>query len=106
MTQYQLDENQAAEMLKIQERKYRNLAEIQPIKDQDPILYLRKLRALVRANEASFERLFDEAQNLQFRKYRTALREEKAQRYQQLKAENTPQELIELQLLELELQHQ
>ena len=57
---YELNAEQTAEMQKIQERKYRNLAEIEALKKTNEDLYLQKLQALEYGTDMSVMRLFSE----------------------------------------------
>ena len=55
---YELNAEQTTEMQKIQARKYRNLAEIEPLKKTDEDLYLQKLQSLEYGTDMSVMRLF------------------------------------------------
>ena len=102
--QYSLDASQQAEMLKIQERKYRNLAEIEPLKKTAPQQYLLKIRALQHANEKSFEGVLREEQIKIFRQGQISLREKKAQAYKEIKAAGSSQQEIDQKMIELDLE--
>jgi len=47
-TKYQLDEEQEVKMVKIQQRRLRNLAEISSLEQQDPAKFLQKRKAIYR----------------------------------------------------------
>ena len=101
---YQLNDDQADEMLKVQQRKYRNLKEIEPLMNQDVKLYLRKLRALVSANEASFRRILNDEQLASYNQKLKELRQRKAQLYKELKAAGASQFEIDKKLIQLDLE--
>lgn len=101
---YKLDASQQAEMLKVQERKYRNLAEIESLKTSDPQLYIQKVRALQYANDKSFERFFTEEQMALHHQQQRALREKKAVAYKELKSSGASQQEIDAKILALDLE--
>lgn len=101
--QYNLDEAQAAEMLVVMERKYRNLAEFEPLKFEDTQAYLRKLRALIIATDASFRRILKGDQLTLYNQKQAALRKEKAERYQQLRKEGASQTEIDKEMIAIDL---
>jgi hypothetical protein len=105
MTQlYGLDASQQAEMLKIQERKYRNLAEVEPLKTSAPSDYILKIRAIQLGNSASFERILTEGQMETFRKEQKSLREKKAIAYKELKTAGASQQEIDKKMMECDLE--
>lgn len=59
----QLDVTQTAEIQKIQERKYRNLGEIEGLKISDKALYLQKLQSLEYGTDMSILRLLKNDKN-------------------------------------------
>jgi hypothetical protein len=101
---YGLDEKQQADMLEIQERKLRNLAEIEPLKASDPTGYTLKLRSVQGGNHASIQRLLNEEQIKLFRQEQQRLREEKSNAYKVLKASGASQQEIERKMIEYDLQ--
>jgi len=105
MTQlYSLDQKQQAEMLKIQERKYRNLAEIASMKTSDPGLYVRKIQSIQTGNNASFERILSTEQAKTLREQQLQLREKKAVAFKEMKATGASHYEIDLKMLELDLE--
>lgn len=104
VAEYQLNDDQAAEMLMVQERKYRNLKEIEPLMNQDVKLYLRKLRALVSANDASFHRILSEEQLVAYNQKQKDLRQQKAQLYKAMKDAGANQFEIDKKLIQLDLE--
>lgn len=101
---YNLNQKQQVEMLKIQERKYRNLAEIEPIKLSNAPLYQRKVQSIQIGNNASFERLFDAEQNKSLRQQQLQLREKKAVAYKEMKSSGASQQAIDKKMMELDLE--
>lgn len=101
--EYGLDEQQAAEMLVVMERKYRNLAEFEPLKFEDTQTYLRKLRALISATDASFRRILKGEQLEKYRQKQMALRKEKAERYKQLTQQGSSQIDIDKEMIAIDL---
>lgn len=101
---YSLDAGQAAAMLKIQQRKYRNLAEIEPIKESNTSLYIQKIRALQYAQEVSFHKIMNEEQLKIFAQRNLALREKKAKVYKEMKAAGASQEEIDEKVIELDIE--
>lgn len=101
---YQLDAKQKAEMVKIQERKYRNLGEIEPLRKTDPQLFMQKIRALQQANEKSYERVLRKEQLQLFRQEQLALREKKALVSKEMKSAGASQQEINQKMTELDLE--
>lgn len=54
---YSLSEEQAQKMYVIQERRFRNLSEIESLKTTDEALYFQKLKSIRLGTEASIERM-------------------------------------------------
>ncbi len=101
---YSLDAKQEASMLKIQQREYRNLSEIEPIKESNPSLYIQKVRALQYAQEVSFRKLLNKDQMQIFTQKLVQLRERKAQVYKEMKSAGASQTDIDKKVLELDLE--
>lgn len=104
VVEYNLNSEQAAEMQKVQERKLRNMKEFEPLMSQDVNMYLRKLRALVSATDASFRRILNEEQLAVYNQKLSLLRTEKAQRYKELKAAGVSSLEIDRQLIQMDLE--
>ncbi len=101
---YHLNAKQQAEMQKIQERKYRNLSEVEPLREEDPSLYLQKVKALQFAHEKSIERMLDDTQIQVHRQRQTAFRERRAAVVKSLKATDARQETVEQEMLRVYLE--
>jgi len=105
MTQlYGLSQKQQGEMLKIQERKYRNLTEVEPLKASDPALYMKKVQAMLYGNNASLERILTKEQVKTLRQQQLDLRNKKADAFKQMKAAGASQQEINLKMTQLELE--
>ncbi len=102
--EYGLNQNQQAEMLKVQERKYRNLAEIEPLKNSNPQLYIQKVRSLQYANDMSFRKVLDEQQEKTFQQKQSDLRRKKAEIYKEMKSTGAAQNLIDAKIAELDVE--
>jgi hypothetical protein len=101
---YSLDQKQQAEMLKIQERKYRNLAEVEPLKATDPGQYVRKIQSIQAGNNTSFERIMTKEQVKILRQQQLDLRNKKAIAYKEMKSAGAQQGQIDLRMAELDLE--
>jgi Spy/CpxP family protein refolding chaperone len=101
---YGLNDKQQSEMLKIQERKYRNLADIEPLKNTDPALYIRKVQAIQYGNNESFERLLNAEQAKVLKQQQFQLRNKKATAYKEMKAAGAPQQEIDKKMAALDLE--
>ena len=105
MTQlYGLNSVQQAEMLKIQARKYRNLADVETLKATDPSEYILKIRTIQSGNNLSIERLLDDEQIKTFRQQQHQLREKKAIAYKQLKTNGASQQEIDKAMIAYDLE--
>ncbi|MEY3050826.1 MAG: hypothetical protein RLY31_611 [Bacteroidota bacterium] len=101
---YSLNEAQQAEMLKIQARKYRNLAEVAPLQEQDLNQYFQKIKALQFGHEKSVERMLDESQLPVHRQRQTAFRERRAALVKTLKDSQATEETVTQEMLRLYLE--
>lgn len=101
---YGLNAAQNAQMLKIQERKYRNLSEIEPLKISDPVLYGQKIRALQLGHDKSIERMLTQEQMKIHHQQRTAFREKKALAFKEMKSAGASQAAIDARMLQLDVE--
>lgn len=97
---YDLDKDQTEEMLVIQERKVRNLEEIEEMKTTDVQRYRHKYRAIQQSTDASIRRMLTESQMKVYEKRRLEWREERAKKIAKLKESGKSLEEIEDELLE------
>lgn len=98
--EYNLDQQQAARMLVIQERKVRNLKEVEGIKKTDEKKYRHKKRSIQQGTDASIRRLLNEEQMKVYQQNRMTWRKERADRIADLKDSGMTMEEIEDKLLD------
>jgi hypothetical protein len=101
---YGLTTKQQSQMLEIQERKFRNLAEIEPLKMSDPTTYLQKLRSLQLGQNASFERILNEQQRETMKEQQRQLRDKKAVAYKELKTAGASEQEISQKMIQYDLE--
>jgi hypothetical protein len=101
---YQLDDEQQEEMLVIQQRKYRNLGDIEDLRSSDPALFKKKLQSLHHGNIGHMHQLLNEEQLKVFRQKQMELRQQKADLFKALKGNGSQQAEIEKQMIELDLE--
>ncbi len=99
---YQLDENQAQQMLHIQERRFSNLEEIEPLRASDYGLYLQKRRAIRTNTDASVRRILRSEQLEIYNEQMVQRRLSDSQFIKEKLQEGKTKEEIELLLLERE----
>lgn len=96
IAKYELNEQQAAEMLKIQQRKQRTLLELDTFKTADPALYRAKLASLQNGTLASIRRvLTTETQVSLYQKTRTELRTQRAEKRKEMMLAGATPEAVE-----------
>jgi len=100
--QYQLDAEQREQAFEIQQRRLRNLADIEALREDNYKLYLMKKKAVREGTQASLKRMLREGQMPVLRQQLIERRKKKAALIQQLKEEGAPQETIQLEVLKLE----
>lgn len=101
---YQLDAAQEEKMYVIQQRKRRNLAEIEPLKD-NPALYNAKLQSIQRGTLASIQRMLNTpAQQEIFQQTKSELRKQRALKRQEMTEQGASKRAIESALLEIYLE--
>ncbi len=99
---YDLDEKQSVTALEIQERRYRNLAEIASLESTDKDLYRHKYKAILQSTDASLRRMLNENQIASYNERKMDLRERKAEKTAELKEQGLSMTEIEDALLEME----
>ncbi len=75
---FNLDAKQSQQMLVIQQRKYRNLAEIESLKTSNPDVYAKKIQAIDYGTDASVRRLLNKEQMRLYRNNQAAERKKRA----------------------------
>jgi hypothetical protein len=98
--EYELNEQQSEQMLVIQERQIRNLAEIEALKNTDIKKYRHKKRSIQQGTDASIRRLLTKDQMEIYQKNRLEWRKERANRIAELKDSGMTMEEIENTLLD------
>ena len=99
---YNLDEDQAEIAFEIQERRFRNLAEIESLENTDKDLYRHKYKAIQKSTDASLRRILNEEQMAIYNQIQLDLRNERAAKTAELKEQGLSQVEIEETLFELE----
>ncbi|MCC6463254.1 MAG: hypothetical protein IT260_22485 [Saprospiraceae bacterium] len=102
---YQLDQAQTQTMYTIQRRKFRNLAEIEPLKAGNPALYTSKTSSIQRGTQASIRRMLNTP--AQWELYNQTQAEQRIQRQakaEALKAQGADQASIDAAVLSIYLE--
>ncbi|MCB0616332.1 MAG: hypothetical protein KDC75_23595 [Phaeodactylibacter sp.] len=99
---YQLDETQAAEMYVIQERRFRNLASIEALRQTDYKFYLQKKNSIREGMMASVQRLLRANQMEPFNQALISRRQQESALKQKLKQEGATREEIQYAIWEME----
>ena len=99
---YQLDDDQQAKMYTIQERHFKNLAEIESLNNTDRKLYIQKRRAARMGTDASTKRLLTTAQMPIFDQQQLERRKKESDLIKQMKANGASKEDIQLAILEMQ----
>lgn len=97
---YQLNDQQTTQMLVIQERKIRNLEEIETIKVSDNRKYRHKYRAIQQSTDASIRRMLSSEQMKVYQQRRAEWRKKRAARVLELKESGIELQELEDKLLE------
>lgn len=100
---YNLTDVQIPQMQKIQERKYRNLAEIESLKNTDREKYILKLRSIQTGHDGSVDRMLTNEQREIFNQKRGENRLMFSVNYKELKQRGASQEELDNKIIELEL---
>jgi len=99
---YSLDDKQKVEMVTIQERKARNLAEIQTLKSTDRATYIKKLKAIRYGTDASIKRLLTKEQMQVFYAKSKERRQKESDVMSEMKAAGASQEEIQEALAQID----
>lgn len=99
---YQLDEEQKTKMYTIQERHFRNMAEIESLSTTDMKLYAQKKRAVRMGTDASTKRLLTDTQMPIFNAQQLERRKKESELIRKMKAEGASKEEIQLAIFEME----
>ena len=99
---YSLTEAQTAEMLRIQERKQRDLAKVAALKADDPTLYLAKMESLQNGTLGSIRRLLTTAeQRALFQQTQTTVRSRRAEKQKEMRTQGADEAAIREAMLAL-----
>ncbi len=99
---YSLDDAQKTEMLTIQQRKARNLTEIQSLKSTDRPTYIKKLKAIRYGTDASIKRLLNKDQMEVFFTKSKERRQKEADVMSEMKAAGATREEIQEALAQID----
>lgn len=99
-TRYDLDDKQRIQMFVIEERRERNLAEIETLRATDHPLFLQKKQAIRKNTTGSIHRMLTEDQRLVLGQEKLAYRIETSDLIRQYRSEGKNKSEIELLLLE------
>jgi len=99
---YNLDEQQAATALKIQERRYRNLSEIASLENTDKDLFRHKNKAIQQSTDASLRRMLNKEQMVIYNQRKLEIRNKRAAKTAELKEQGLSPKEIENALFEME----
>lgn len=97
---YELAPSQVQVMEQIQIRKFKNLSQIEAIKEGDRSTYLLKLESIRNGTNASVERLLTARQMLTFNKIQSDRRKKESEIIKELKAKGVSRNEIRLILIE------
>ena len=99
---YDLNEIQVEKMIKIQERRLKNLAEIQTLRDTDSKTFNQKRDAINKGSQTSVGMILTPEQLVVFNEVRVELRKQKAKKSAELKESGLSYEEIQIALIDLE----
>lgn len=99
---YSLNAEQKAEMVTIQQRKARNLSEIQSLKTSDKATYIKKLKAIRYGTDASIKRMLNKEQMEVYYAQSKARRQKEADLMNKMKQEGASPEQIQAALAEID----
>ncbi|MBK8703926.1 MAG: hypothetical protein IPN33_10070 [Saprospiraceae bacterium] len=99
---YQLTPEQTTKMYTIQERRFRNLAEIEYLKTQDYDLYLAKRRSVRNGTDGSIQRILTPEQKTIYNAQIAERRKRDSDKIREMRENGASKEEIQKALLELE----
>lgn len=102
---YSLSEAQVQKMYVIQERRFRNLSEIESLKTTDESLYRQKLKSIRTLTESSIANMLTPEQKPILDRERAERRRSEAARIEALKKSGASKEAIHEALLEMESEY-
>ena len=102
---YSLSEAQVQKMYMIQERRFRNLSEIESLKTTDEALYRQKLKSIRTLTEASIANMLTPEQKPILDRERAERRRNEAEKIKELQKNGASKDAIHQALLEMESEH-
>ena len=99
---YNLDEDQVAKMVKVQQRRLRNLGEIANLENTDSAKFLQKRKAINSGMVTSIKMILTKSQMQLFDQDQAAIRMKKAEKMAELKSQGLTQAEMETHLVDIE----
>jgi deoxyribodipyrimidine photolyase len=99
---YQLDQEQQAKMLTIQQRHFKHLAEIQSLEKQDLQLYIKKMKAIQKGTDIAVQLILREDQMNLFYSRAVDRRQRQADLARNMQSEGASPREIEMALIKME----
>ena len=99
---YSLDETQVEQMMVIQQRRFRNQAEIESLKNTDEKLYRIKMRSIRKGTESSIKRILKPEQMPTFNAQVAERRKKESELVKEMKLKGASKEEIQTALLGLD----
>lgn len=99
---YSLDEKQAEEMLVIQQRRFRNLAQIKTLENKDEAMYLQKKKSIRMGTEASIKKMLKPEQMATFNQQVVERRKKESALVKEMRQNGASKAEIQMALLGLE----
>ena len=99
---YQLNKLQKAKVLKIQQQKFKNLAEIHALQKTDSNLFLKKKQQIAKSTQASIKKLLNQHQLQIFEKELQNLEKKKSKKIAELKEQGATKEVILHTIIDLD----
>jgi hypothetical protein len=99
---YQLDKEQQAKMLTIQQRHFKHLTEIQPMEKQDLQLYIKKMKAVQKGTDIAVQLILREDQMNLFYSRAVDRRQRQADVARNMQSKGASPREIEMALLKME----
>lgn len=99
---YQLDQKQTEQMRVIQERRFKNLAEIEVLKNKNELMYLSKKKSIRKGTEAAIKMLLNEAQMQIFNAQILERRKKESNLVKKMRTNGASKEEIEKVLLQMD----
>lgn len=99
---YQLSGQQVEEMYEIQERRFRNLESIEPLRESNRPLFLQKKSSIRELTQASTQRILNEQQLVVFKGQLLERRKKESALIERMKADGASKEEIQYALWDMD----